>query len=91
MRVQDRLPEAAGPFCFHRSDMSEFADVRASDEGLIARPCQNDAAHLSVIPRLFESRPQVRPRSVIESVENLGTIHRHIGDGALLFVQNVLE
>src|SRR5271165_4130372 len=36
--VQDRLAKAAGPFCFHSSNMSEFADIGSSDEGLIAGP-----------------------------------------------------
>ncbi len=56
--IQDALPEAAGPFCFDRSDLGELADVRSRDEGLVAGTCQNGAAHLGVIPRFFKSCPK---------------------------------
>ena len=86
-KVEDRLSVTAGLFCFDCRDMSEFADVRSRDERFVSRSCQDNAAHRSIIPRVLESRSQVLPGSLIESVEHFGAIESHIGDGVLFLVQ----
>jgi hypothetical protein len=89
--IQDRLPKAAGSLRVHCGDMSEFIDVRPRDKGLLARPGKNRAVYLGIIPGLFKSRSQVFPSSAIQSVETLWTIDSDVGNGALLFIQNVFE
>ena len=81
----------AGLFRFDCRDLREFADVRSRDERFIARSCQDNAAHRSIIPRVLESRLQVLPGCLIQRVEHPGTIKSHIGDGAFLLIQNILK
>ena len=50
---------------------------------------QDDAAHGRVIARVLKCRSQIRPRRRIQSIEYLGPIDRHIGDGALLLVHDI--
>ena len=89
--IEDLLPETAGLLRLERRDMRELADVGAGDERLVAGAGQDDAAHRSVVPRVLERRPQILPRRRIQGVEHLGPIDRHIGDGALLLVQDIRE
>ena len=71
--------------------MRELADVGAGDERLVAGAGQDDAAHRSVVPRVLEGRSQILPGRRIQGVEHLGPIDGHIGDGALLLVQDIRE
>src|SRR5438309_615662 len=72
-------------------DVGGLAGSRARDERFVTRSGDDDAAHRGVIARVLERRPQVLPRSLIQRVQHLGAIERHIGDPFLLLVQDVLE
>ena len=91
MRSSTCLPEAAGLLCFERGDVRELADVGAGDERLVAGAGQDDAAHRGVVPRILEGGPQFRPCRRVEGVEHLRPIDRHVGDRALLLVQDIRE
>ena len=89
--IENLLPEAAGLLGFERRDMRELADVGAGNERLVAGARQDDAAYCSVVSRILEGRSQILPGWRIQRVEHLGPIDGHIGDGALLLVQDVCE
>src|SRR5438552_11850961 len=50
-----------------------------------------DPAYCSVVPCILEGGPQILPGRRIQGVEHLGPIDGHIGDGALLLVQDIRE
>ena len=89
--IEHLLSEAAGLLGFERRDMRELADVGAGDERLVAGARQDDAAYRGVVPRILEGRSQILPGRRIQRVEHLGAIDGHIGDGALLLVQDIRE
>src|SRR5207247_11263545 len=82
--VKDQLSVTAGVLCFDCCGVSEFADVRSCDERFIPSSRQDNAAYCSVIARILESRLQVFPGLLIQSVEHLGAIKSDIGYGVLL-------
>src|SRR6266403_1762005 len=88
-QVENRLAERARLFCFDRRDTGQLVDVGSGDERLVAGPCEDDAAHGGVIPRVLERRSEVLPGPPVQGVEHLRTIQRDVGDGALLLVEHV--
>ena len=78
-------------------DARDDASVRgailtgAGDKAFIAGARQDDSAYCSVVPRILERGPQVLPRRRIQSVEHLRPIDGHIGDGALLRIEDIRE
>src|SRR5207249_1592529 len=89
--IEDLLSVRAGLFRFYCRDMRELADVGSRDERFIPSSRQDDAAHLRIIPCVLKGCSKVFPGSLIESVEHLRTIQRHVGNGALFLVQKILQ
>src|SRR6266516_223006 len=85
------LSIAAGFLALDRRQVSEFADVCSRDECLVASPGENNAAHLVIIAGFFERCSQVLPRFPAQRIEDLGAIERHVRDGTLLLIQNILK
>ena len=91
MRSRTSCPKRLDCSASNAVDMRELADVGAGDERLVAGAGQDDAAHCGVVPRILEGGPQILPGRRIQGVEHLGPIDRHIGDRALLLVQDIRE
>src|SRR5205809_2997024 len=90
-QVENRLAERARLFCLDRRDTGQLVDVGSGDERLVAGPCEDDAAHGCVIPRVRKGRSEVLPGPPVQGVEHLRAIQRDVGDGAILPVEDVLE
>src|SRR6266436_3433465 len=89
--VRKRL---AGPrFLFRRerSIVGHFADVRASGKRLVSRSRENDSAHLGIVAGVFERGSQFGNGFRVQSVQYFGPVDGHIGNRALLLVQNVFK
>src|SRR5262249_50074326 len=85
-QIKNVLSVTARLFCLNSADRSELADVCTGDECFISRTCQDDAAYRFVIACIFKRDLQVVPGSVVQSVQHLRTIQRHISDVVLLLV-----
>src|SRR6266404_3090474 len=87
----EREPVAAGFLALDRRQVSKFADVCSRDECLVAGSGQNHAAYLAIVACLLKCGPQVVPRFPVQRIEDLGAIERHVRDGTLLLMQNILK
>src|SRR6266478_1289860 len=98
----DRLAEVfnevskrlAGPrFLFRRerSIVGHFADVRAGRKRFVPRSRENDPTHLGIVAGVFERGSQFENSFCVQSVQYFGSIDGHIGNRALLLIQNVLK
>src|SRR5262249_17019073 len=89
--IEHPLSKTTGLLCFERGEMRELADIRAGNEGFAAGTCENGAADRRVVARILERRSQILRRRRVQGVEHLWTIDRHVGDVALLLVQDICE
>ena len=74
MRSSTSCPNRLDCSASNAGGLCELADVGAGDEGLVARSCQDDTAHVGVVPRILKGGSQVFPRRRIQCIEHLGPI-----------------
>src|SRR6266436_2601293 len=89
--VRKRL---AGPrFLFRRerSIVGHFADVRAGRKRFVPRSRENDPTHVGIVAGVFERGSQFGNGFCVQSVQYFGPVDGHIGNRALLLIQNVLK
>ena len=61
----------------------------ASIYGLPSELTKPGAAHASIVPGLVEDLAELGNGGLVEGVEHLRPVERHVGDRSLFFVENV--
>src|SRR6266436_1595486 len=89
--VRERLAGSRFLFRRERGVVGHFADVRAGRKRLVPRSRENDSTHLGIIAGVFERGSQFGNGFRIQSVQYFGPADGHIGNRALLLVQNVFK
>jgi hypothetical protein len=80
-------------FCSASTGVSgrDLVDIGAGDECLLTGPGNDGATDFRIVFGVLECRAQIGECSLIEGVEDLGTIHRDVREPALLLVKNGFE
>ena len=89
MSVVRRCPRRVFVLRLGRRVVGHFADVRAGGERLVAGAGQDHAEHRGIVTGVLEDFNQVGDRGLVEGVEHLRPVERHVGDRSLFFVENV--
>ena len=72
-----------------RGVVGHLGDVRAGCKRLVARAGQDHAAHAGIVSGLVEDLAELGDRGLVEGVEHLRPVERHVGDRSLFLVENV--
>ena len=87
MSCGEALPVSRLVLGLGRGVVGHFADVRAGGERLVAGAGQDHAAHRGIVTGILEDLAQLRDGGLVEGVEHLRPVERHIRDRSLFLVQ----